>query len=202
YTFCFFRMHHGHGHLNLIWSFWIPLSFVAIERWMRRPTWPRLAVVIVIVVLQALAAWYQAVLITVADAVFLGWPFGVERQAMRASRFALHAAVGALVAIATVWPFARHYFILHTEVPGYAAGRTRGPLRILRMVSIRSARACARAEAVQNSCQIHASLEPRVGDAGSDRLRRLAPSIRPRRACHDGRSDCPSSDRVLRRQVP
>src|SRR5438067_1367991 len=122
YTFCFFRMHHGHGHLNLIWSFWIPLSFVAIERWMRRPTWPRLAVVSAIVVLQALAAWYQAVLITVADAVFLGWLIGVERQTMRKSRFALHAAVGALVAIATVWPFARHYFILHTEVPGYAAG--------------------------------------------------------------------------------
>src|SRR5919106_354339 len=33
YTFCFYRMHHGHGHLNLIWSFWIPLSFIAIERW-------------------------------------------------------------------------------------------------------------------------------------------------------------------------
>jgi hypothetical protein len=44
FTFCFFRMHHGHGHLNLIWCFWIPLSFVAIDRWAERPTWTRLGV--------------------------------------------------------------------------------------------------------------------------------------------------------------
>ena len=37
FTFCFFRMHHGHGHLNLIWCFWIPLSFVAMDRWAERP---------------------------------------------------------------------------------------------------------------------------------------------------------------------
>ena len=42
-AFCFFRMHHGHGHLNLIWSFWIPLSFIAMDRWVARPTWSRLS---------------------------------------------------------------------------------------------------------------------------------------------------------------
>ena len=72
FTFCFFRMHHGHGHLNLIWCFWIPLSFVAMDRWTERPTWTRLAAWIAVIVLQALAAWYQAVLIVVADAIFLG----------------------------------------------------------------------------------------------------------------------------------
>jgi hypothetical protein len=122
YTFCFFRMHHGHGHLNLIWSFWIPLSFVAIERWVDRPTWTRLAVLTAVVVLQALAAWYQAVMIAVADAIFFVWLLVVERRTMRISRFALHTSVGALAALALVWPFARHYFILHSESPAYAAG--------------------------------------------------------------------------------
>src|SRR4051794_1181490 len=52
FTFCFFRMHHGHGHLNLIWCFWIPLSFVAMERWAAKPTWTRLGTWVAIVVLQ------------------------------------------------------------------------------------------------------------------------------------------------------
>ena len=121
YTFCFFRMHHGHGHLNLIWSFWIPLSFIAMERWTARPTWTRLSGWTAVIVLQALASWYQAVLIAVADAVFFVWLFAVERRTMRLSRFVLHGSVSALVAFAVVWPFARHYFILHSEAPAYAA---------------------------------------------------------------------------------
>ena len=120
-TFCFFRMHHGHGHLSLIWAFWIPLSFVVMERWVFRPTWTRLGALTAVVVLQALGAWYQAVLIVVADAVFLVWLLVAERRTMRVSRFVLHASVGALVAFALVWPFARHYFILHSEGPAAAA---------------------------------------------------------------------------------
>jgi hypothetical protein len=135
FAFCFFRMHHGHGHLNLIWCFWIPLSFVVIERWVARPTWPRLAGFVAVLVLQALASWYQAVMISVADAVFLIWLIAVERPMLRHpmvwrdpatrawfSRFVIQAAVGALVALALVWPFARHYFILHSESPAYMAG--------------------------------------------------------------------------------
>jgi hypothetical protein len=77
-AFCFFRMHHGHGHLNLIWSFWIPLSFIAMDRWLARATWSRLSALVVIVVLQALASWYEAVLITVADTIFLLWLVAIE----------------------------------------------------------------------------------------------------------------------------
>ncbi|MGH9139530.1 MAG: hypothetical protein ACRD2I_00155, partial [Vicinamibacterales bacterium] len=122
FTFCFFRMHHGHGHLNLIWCFWIPLSFVAMDRWAERPTWTRLAVWTTVLVLQALAAWYQAVLIVVADALFLVWLFAVERRTPRFSRLILQGLVGALAAFAVVWPFARYYFILHSEPPSYASG--------------------------------------------------------------------------------
>jgi hypothetical protein len=121
-AFCFYRMHHGHGHLNLLWGFWIPASFVAIERWTAEPTWTRLAVWTAIVVLQALAAWYEAVLIAVADLLFLVWLFVIERRRMPLRVFLLHGAAGVLAAFALVWPFARHYFILHQEPPSYAAG--------------------------------------------------------------------------------
>ena len=121
FTFCFFRMHHGHGHLNLIWCFWIPLSFVAMERWTDRPTWTRMAVWSAIIVLQALAAWYQAVLIAVADAIFLVWLFAVERRRVPLSTFLVQGLAGALAAFALVWPFARYYFILHDEPPSYAS---------------------------------------------------------------------------------
>jgi hypothetical protein len=122
FTFCFFRMHHGHGHLNLIWCFWIPLSFVAIDRWVERPNWFRLGVWTAILVLQALAAWYQAVLIVVADAIFLAWLFAGERRMPPLRHVLLHGLVGAVFAFALVWPFARYYFILHSEPPSYAAG--------------------------------------------------------------------------------
>src|SRR5471030_564239 len=81
-AFCFFRMHHGHGHLNLIWSFWIPLSFIAMDRWVARLTWTRLSALVVIVVLQSLASWYEGVLIAVADALFLLWLVAAERVPM------------------------------------------------------------------------------------------------------------------------
>jgi len=121
FTFCFFRFHHGHGHLNLIWCFWIPLVFVAIDRWSERPTAPRLLLVVAIVVLQALAAWYEAVLITIAGLLYLGWLFVVERRRVAIATVVAHGAVALLIAIACVWPFARHYFILHQEPPAYAA---------------------------------------------------------------------------------
>jgi len=121
FAFCFFRFHHGHGHLNLIWCFWIPLSFLAIERWAERPTWPRLSIVTAIVILQALSAWYEAVLITIADLLFIGWLFLVERRRVPLSRVLAHAAAALVMAVACVWPFARHYFILHQEPPAYAA---------------------------------------------------------------------------------
>jgi hypothetical protein len=121
FAFCFFRMHHGHGHLSLLWCFWIPLSFVAMERWTARPTWTRLGVWTAVIVLQALGGWYQAVMITVADAIFFLWLFAVERRTVPLSRVVLQGSAGAFVAFALVWPFARHYFILHTESPAYSA---------------------------------------------------------------------------------
>jgi len=122
FTFCFYRFHHGHGHLNLMSGFWIPLSFAAIDRWIARPSWPRLIIVADIAVLQALAAWYQAVLIAVADGLFLLWAFVVEHRRIQLARLVLHGAGAMAIGAACVWPFASHYFILHQEPPRYAAG--------------------------------------------------------------------------------
>ena len=122
FAFCFFRMHHGHGHLHMIWSFWIPLSLVAMERWVARPAWRRLSVFVVIVALQALASWYQAVMVFVADALFFGWLLFVERAGRENRvRIAVQAIAGAIVALAIVWPFARHYYVLSSGGPVEAA---------------------------------------------------------------------------------
>src|SRR5579872_6187143 len=60
YAFCFYRMHQGHGHLHIIWGFWIPLSLIAMNRWVVEPSWRRVAPLVAILVLQALGSWYQA----------------------------------------------------------------------------------------------------------------------------------------------
>jgi hypothetical protein len=52
-------MHHGHGHLHLLWVFWIPLSFVAMEQWLAAQSWKCLWIFVAIVVLQALSSWYE-----------------------------------------------------------------------------------------------------------------------------------------------
>jgi hypothetical protein len=123
YAFCFYRMHQGHGHLHVIWTFLIPFSLMALERWVRELSWRALAVFVVIVVLQALSSWYQAVLIFIVNAVFMSWLLLVERAVPRSRliRLVLQAAVGAIVALAVVAPFARHYGVLTAVLPREAA---------------------------------------------------------------------------------
>jgi hypothetical protein len=125
YAFSFFRMHHGHGHLHLIWTFWIPVSLVTIERWVSTQSWRAMALVIVVVVLQALSSWYQAVMVFVAGALLVAWLLGIRPLldtdgrigAARARRLAIQAAVGAGLMLVLVWPFARHYHALASGGP-------------------------------------------------------------------------------------
>lgn len=128
FAFCFFRMHHGHGHLHMVWAFWIPLSIAAMDRWIAEPTWRRTVVFVIVVTMQALASWYQAVLIFIADGVLLAWKVTAERcfsgpeGRRRARRFSVLALVGAAAALGCVWPFARHYGVLASAPPSEAAG--------------------------------------------------------------------------------
>ena len=123
FAFCFYRMHQGHGHLHVIWAFWIPLSLMALERWVAELSWRWLSVFVVIVTLQALSSWYQAVLVFAANAIFLLWLVLVERAVPRTrlTQLALQAAVGAIVALAIVAPFGRHYRVLAAVTPNEAA---------------------------------------------------------------------------------
>jgi hypothetical protein len=125
YALCFYRMHHGHGHLHLLWGFWIPVSLIAMERWLADASWRRLWLFVAVVSLQALSSWYQAVMIFVADALFMLWFVVLEPAIARQSvwtrerivRIAVQSAAGALVALAVVWPFARHYHVLTSGGP-------------------------------------------------------------------------------------
>jgi hypothetical protein len=129
YAFCFFRMHHGHGHLHLLWGFWIPLSLIAMERWLTTLSWKALGGFVALVTAQALASWYQAVMIFVADGLFMLWVVAIEplidRQPWRSRAFlrrlAGHSMVGGIAALAIVWPFARHYHVLTSGGPAEAA---------------------------------------------------------------------------------
>jgi hypothetical protein len=139
FGFCFYRMHQGHGHLHMIWSFGIPLSLIAMERYVALPSWRRLSALGAIVVLQALGSWYQAVLLAVADVAFVVWLVLVERVGIAwpgrhlvdawrdertrrwLGRFFLRSAAGAAIVLLAVWPFARHYNVLASASPAGAA---------------------------------------------------------------------------------
>jgi hypothetical protein len=139
FAFCFYRMHHGHGHLHMIWSFGIPLSLIAMERYVAVPSWRRLFALGAIVILQVLGSWYQAVMLAVADVLFVLWLVVVEqvgvpwsgqrlveawrdeRRRRWVSRFVVRSAIGVTVALALVWPFARHYNVLVSTTPAETA---------------------------------------------------------------------------------
>lgn len=111
YGFCFFRMHHGHGHVQLLWTWALPLVPLAIERWLERPTAGRTALLAALVLVQALTSWYLAILVgllTLITAVTLVRRHDVTR--VHIGHAALMLACGGLI---LGW-FARPYFALRT----------------------------------------------------------------------------------------
>jgi hypothetical protein len=119
FAFSFFRMLHGHGHLSLAWTFWIPLSLLALEQWYRRPGWLRAAWLTFTLVMQVLANWYLGVLVLLANGVFLACLVAFERgsaqqadatagRRLAAARL-IQGSVSAGALLAMIWPFARHY---------------------------------------------------------------------------------------------
>ncbi len=110
FAFSFFNMLHGHGHIQLVWSFWMPLSLIALDTWVKKPSWTRASAVATTLTCQVLASWYLAVLVLLLAVTYL--PFAVIRS--RPSRaciriLSLQSLAIAAVLVLTVAPFARHY---------------------------------------------------------------------------------------------
>ena len=113
YAFCFYRMLHGHAHIQLLWACWIPLSFLLLERWWHRPSWPRIAMLWLVVLMQVLASWYLAIMVLIADAMLAVYLAMWNRPSRRQiSTMLAQAAAAAVAGAMIVWPIARHYIFL------------------------------------------------------------------------------------------
>ncbi|NOT26019.1 MAG: hypothetical protein HOP16_07935 [Acidobacteria bacterium] len=110
YAFSFFNMLHGHGHLQLVWSFWMPLSVIAIDRWAARPSWVRAITVAAVLVMQMLASWYLAVLVLLLAAAYVPFAAFLHRPTRHTiGRLAVQSLAIACVLLLCVAPFVRHY---------------------------------------------------------------------------------------------
>jgi hypothetical protein len=108
FAFSYYNMLQSHGHLQMIWTWPIPLSLLLLERWFDRPTWKRAAAWGAVVLLEVLSAWYLAVMIVIANTIVGGWRAWDRRSTWsRRSWLTLVAAAGA-IALGTA-PFAAHY---------------------------------------------------------------------------------------------
>lgn len=106
YAFCFFRMHHAHGHVQMLWTWALPLALVAADRWVERPTAVRTATVATLVVIQALSGWYLAV--DVAILLVAASPFLLIGRRLT-TQHAVTGAAALAVALPSVLWFAGPY---------------------------------------------------------------------------------------------
>jgi hypothetical protein len=121
YAFCFFRMHHAVGHVQLLWTWALPLVPLALERWLDKPLVSRTLALTLLVLIQVLTTWYTAVL-TVLLALFVSlflWP-----RATLTRRHVGSGAIAALVAAGVVAWLARPYFALVLPPPGEIASNS------------------------------------------------------------------------------
>jgi len=71
YAFCFFRMHHAHGHIQLMWTWAMPLVPLALDRWIVKPTPAAAALLTGAILLTAVTSWYLAVFVALLVLVSL-----------------------------------------------------------------------------------------------------------------------------------
>ena len=119
YAFCFFRMHHAHGHVQMLWTWALPLALLAADRWVERPTAWRTVTVTALVVIQALSGWYLAVdvallLLAAAPFLLIGRPLTLR-----------HAATGA-VAAAVAFPAVLWFAGAYTHLAGNSLAEVMG----------------------------------------------------------------------------
>ena len=119
YAFCFFRMHHAHGHVQMLWTWPLPLALLAFEQWLARPSFRTTASLTALVLTQALSGWYLAVTLALLLAVTAALLLAGRRPTKH------HVVSGAialaLTASVLVW-FAAPY----TGVPGVSVEEVAG----------------------------------------------------------------------------
>jgi hypothetical protein len=120
FTFSFYKMLHGHGHLQQVWTWLLPVSVLCLYLWTRRPTLTRAFIWAATVVLQALSSWYLAVIVGVLQPMIIG-DIALSRADHRRGRLLWQLMIAAAAGGAVVWPFARHYGAYLTTGPGEAA---------------------------------------------------------------------------------
>jgi hypothetical protein len=118
YAFCFFRMHHAHGHVQLLWTWALPLVPLALERWIERPSPFHAAVAGALVLLQALAGWYLAVFVALLSLVAGLFLFS-GRRLTRAH--VISGAPALVLSVLTLAWFAGPYTRVLAAGPGEAA---------------------------------------------------------------------------------
>jgi hypothetical protein len=108
FTFSFYKMLHAHGHLQMVWTWLLPASLLALHRWNDRPSVWRAIAWAAAVLLQALSSWYLAVIVTLVNGVgALALALHWRRHDWR--HRGLHLVLAAGLVAAGVWPFAREY---------------------------------------------------------------------------------------------
>jgi hypothetical protein len=127
FTFSYYVMLHAHAHLHLIWLWPLPLSVWLLERWFDTRSWWSLARWLAVLLVALLTSWYVAAMAILTNAIALLALLlapGDETGSPPRSRFwrprLLQLATAGVVALACVYPFARHYTGLRSS-PGEAA---------------------------------------------------------------------------------
>lgn len=113
YAFCFFKILHGGGHLQIVWSFWLPMAILLLAWWFERPRWGTAAALAAVITLQVLSSWYVGVLTVLAAGIFFVWQSVAMLIARRPIEWRRRAPQLALIAVlcgAAIWPFAKPYF--------------------------------------------------------------------------------------------
>ena len=121
YAFCFFKILHGGGHLQIVWSFWLPVAILLLAWWFERPRLTTSLALAAVITLQVLSSWYIGVLILFATIIFFVWQAAavllrlrLQRRAPESAplalrRRAMQLALIVILCSAAIWPFATPY---------------------------------------------------------------------------------------------
>jgi hypothetical protein len=112
YAFCFFKILHGGGHLQIVWSFWLPVAILLLAWWFERPRWGTAIALATVITLQVLSSWYVGVMTILAVAIFFAWQtveLLLARRPLAPGRHAPQLALMVILCAAAIWPFAKPY---------------------------------------------------------------------------------------------